>query len=71
MPGQESHLAFHNKCFMGDYLHKVVLKVLGGNQLDSRIIELVKEGKHTLPTILLNTKNMGLATHAPCLCAYL
>ncbi|WP_274947407.1 hypothetical protein [Hoylesella shahii] len=43
MPEQESHLAFHNKCFMGDYLHKVELKVLGGNQLDSRIIELVKE----------------------------
>ena len=43
MPGQESHLAFHNKCFTGDYLHKVGLKVLGGNQLDSRIIELVKE----------------------------
>ena len=43
MPGQESHLSFHNKCFTGDYLHKVGLKVLGGNQLDSRIIELVKE----------------------------
>ena len=43
MPGQESHLAFHNQTFTGDYLHKVGLKVLGGNQLDSRIIELVKE----------------------------
>ena len=29
--------------FMGEDLHKVGLKVLGGNQLDSRIIELVKE----------------------------
>lgn len=43
MPGQESHLSFHNQTFTGDYLHKVGLKVLGGNQLDSRIIELVKE----------------------------
>ena len=43
MPGQESRLPFHNQTFTGDYLHKVGLKVLGGNQLDSRIIELVKE----------------------------
>ena len=43
MPGQESRLPFHNQAFTGDYLHKVGLKVLGGNQLDSRIIELVKE----------------------------
>jgi exported alpha-galactosidase len=43
MPGQESRLSFHNQTFTGDYLHKVGLKVLGGNQLDSRIIELVKE----------------------------
>ena len=43
MPGHESRLPFHNQTFTGDYLHKVGLKVLGGNQLDSRIIELVKE----------------------------
>jgi len=43
MPEQESRLPFHNQTFTGDYLHKVGLKVLGGNQLDSRIIELVKE----------------------------
>lgn len=43
MPGQESRLSFHNQTFTGDYLHKVGLKVLGGNQLDSRIVELVKE----------------------------
>ncbi len=43
MPGQESRLSFHNQTFTGDYLHKVGLKVLGGNQLDSRIIELVKK----------------------------
>lgn len=43
MSGQESRLPFHNQTFTGDYLHKVGLKVLGGNQLDSRIIELVKE----------------------------
>ena len=43
MPEHESRLPFHNQTFTGDYLHKVGLKVLGGNQLDSRIIELVKE----------------------------
>jgi hypothetical protein len=43
IPGHESRLPFHNQTFTGDYLHKVGLKVLGGNQLDSRIIELVKE----------------------------
>jgi len=43
MSGQESRLPFHNQTFTGDYLHKVGLKILGGNQLDSRIIELVKE----------------------------
>lgn len=43
MPGHESRLPFHNQTFTGDYLHKIGLKVLGGNQLDSRIIELVKE----------------------------
>ena len=43
MPGHENRLPFHNQTFTGDYLHKVGLKVLGGNQLDSRIIELVKE----------------------------
>ncbi|WP_314953287.1 alpha-galactosidase [Hoylesella loescheii] len=43
MPGHESRLPFHNQTFTGDYLHKVGLKVLGRNQLDSRIIELVKE----------------------------
>ena len=43
MPGHESRLPFHNQTFTGDYLHKVGLKILGGNQLDSRIIELVKE----------------------------
>ncbi len=43
MPGQQSQLPFNNQAFTGDYLHKVGLKVLGGKQLDSRIIELVKE----------------------------
>ena len=43
MPGQQSQLPFNNQVFTGDYLHKVGLKVLGGKQLDSRIIELVKE----------------------------
>ena len=43
MPGQESRLPFHNQAFTGDYLHMVGLKVLGGNQLDSRIIEFLNE----------------------------
>lgn len=43
MPGVVSGMYFHDKVYTGDYLMKVGLKVLSGNDLSSRIIELVKE----------------------------
>ncbi len=43
MPGTKSTLPADGQTFTGDYLHKVGMKILGGRDLDSRIIELTKE----------------------------
>lgn len=43
MPGVVSGMYFHDRVYTGDYLMKVGLKLLSGNDLSSRIIELVKE----------------------------
>lgn len=43
MPGQKSGLSCNNKVFSGDYLMKVGLKLLTGNDMSSRIVEITKQ----------------------------
>ncbi len=43
MPDKESQMPFHDKVFSGDYLMKIGLKLLTGDDMTSRIIELTKE----------------------------
>jgi len=43
MPGQESKLGYHNKVFSGDYLMKIGLKLTSGDDMSSRLIELIKK----------------------------
>ncbi|MCI5580031.1 MAG: alpha-galactosidase [Phocaeicola plebeius] len=43
MPEKESQMPFHDKVFSGDYLMKIGLKLLTGDDMTSRIIELTKE----------------------------
>lgn len=43
MPGQKSGLSCNNKVYSGDYLMKVGLKLLTGNDMSSRVIEITKQ----------------------------
>lgn len=43
MPGQKSSLACNDKVYTGDYLMKVGIKVLSSNDMQSHIVEIVKE----------------------------
>ena len=43
MPGSQSSLSCHDHQYSGDYLMKVGIKVLTGNNMSSRIIEVTKE----------------------------
>ncbi|MBO5593480.1 MAG: alpha-galactosidase [Prevotella sp.] len=43
MPGQESKFGYHNKVFSGDYLMKIGLKLTSGDDMSSRLIELIKK----------------------------
>lgn len=43
MPGQSSGLEANGKTFTGDYLMKIGLKVLSSNDMNSHIIEIVKQ----------------------------
>lgn len=43
MPGKQSVLTCHDQVFNGDYLMKVGLKLLTGTDMNSHLIELVKE----------------------------
>ncbi len=42
-PGKESKLAFNNKEYNGDYLMKIGIKVLSGDDMSSHIIEVIKQ----------------------------
>lgn len=43
MPGQKSKLGYHNKVYSGDYLMKIGLKLTTGDDMSSRLIELIKK----------------------------
>ena len=43
MPGQQSALSFNGKVFCGDYLMKIGLGLTTGDDMSSRLIEIIKE----------------------------
>ena len=43
MPGQQSALSFNGKVFSGDYLMKIGLGLTTGDDMSSRLIEIIKE----------------------------
>ena len=43
MTGQQSALSFNGKVFSGDYLMKIGLGLTTGDDMSSRLIEIIKE----------------------------
>ena len=43
MPGQESKLDYNGKVYSGDYLMKIGLKLTTGDDMSSRLVELIKQ----------------------------
>jgi alpha-galactosidase len=43
MPGQKSKLAYDGKVLSGDYLMKIGLNLITGDDMSSRIVELTKK----------------------------
>lgn len=43
MPGQQSALSFNGKVFSGDFLMKIGLGLTTGDDMSSRLIEIIKE----------------------------